>query len=113
MGRTILSVFLLAATASACGDSPETIDPSRAFIWPLTEEASPAVLRLSPLPPTPPDPTNRVADDPNAAEFGRHLFHSTALSKDGDVSCATCHDILVRNIILTGSLVTVLVRLLL
>ena len=46
---------------------------------------------MSPVPPAPVDPTNRVDADPRAAELGRLLFYSTALSKDGDVSCATCH----------------------
>lgn len=40
----------------------------------------------------PPDPTNRVADDPAAAAFGRALFFDTRLSSNGSVSCATCHD---------------------
>ncbi|HEX4914481.1 MAG TPA: cytochrome c peroxidase [Vicinamibacterales bacterium] len=39
----------------------------------------------------PADPTNRVADDPRAAEFGRKLFFDTRLSANGRVSCATCH----------------------
>ncbi len=49
------------------------------------------VLRASPLPDLPPDPTNRVADDPLAAAFGRTLFFDPGLSIDGSVSCATCH----------------------
>jgi cytochrome c peroxidase len=39
----------------------------------------------------PPDPTNRVADDPQAAELGRQLFFDTRLSANGRVACATCH----------------------
>jgi cytochrome c peroxidase len=38
-----------------------------------------------------PDPTNRVADDPRAAELGRRLFFDTRLSANGRVACATCH----------------------
>ncbi|MEM9381904.1 MAG: cytochrome c peroxidase, partial [Planctomycetota bacterium] len=63
-----------------------------AFAPPLSDAALRRVLTLSPVPGVPADPTNRFADDASAAEFGRHLFHSRALSKDGDVSCATCHD---------------------
>ncbi len=40
----------------------------------------------------PPDPTNRWADDPNAARFGALLFDDRGLSGPGTVSCATCHD---------------------
>lgn len=49
------------------------------------------LLRLGPLPAVPPDPTNRWADDPKAVAFGRDLFHETRLSRNGEVSCATCH----------------------
>lgn len=50
------------------------------------------VLSMSPLPPVPPDPTNRVADDPRAAALGQAIFFDTRFSRSGDVSCATCHD---------------------
>lgn len=50
------------------------------------------MLQHSPLPPPPPDPTNRVADDPDAMRLGWALFYDARLSKDGTTSCATCHD---------------------
>jgi cytochrome c peroxidase len=50
------------------------------------------ILQHSPLPPLPPDPTNRVADDPAAARLGQYLFFEPRLSRDGRISCATCHD---------------------
>ncbi len=50
------------------------------------------IQRLSPLPTTPPpNPTNRVADDPQAAKLGQMLFFDERFSKDGTVACATCH----------------------
>jgi cytochrome c peroxidase len=49
------------------------------------------LLKLGPLPAPPPDPTNRWSDDPKAAEFGRWLFHEPRLSRNGEVSCASCH----------------------
>ncbi|MFO0651844.1 MAG: cytochrome c peroxidase [Polyangiales bacterium] len=39
----------------------------------------------------PPDPTNRVADDPRAARFGETLFNDTGFSSNNMVSCASCH----------------------
>ena len=48
-------------------------------------------LSLESLPPLPPDPTNAVADDPRAVEFGRKLFFDTRFSANGAISCATCH----------------------
>ena len=48
-------------------------------------------LWLESLPELPADPTNSVADDPRAAEFGRKLFFDTRFSANGNISCATCH----------------------
>ncbi len=46
-----------------------------------------------PWPPEPQrDPSNRVSGNTAAIEFGRHLFFDTAVSGDGAMSCATCHD---------------------
>lgn len=39
----------------------------------------------------PPDPTNHVADRPEAAALGAALFADPGLSPSGQVSCATCH----------------------
>ena len=50
------------------------------------------LLALSPLPPMPADPTNAVADDPDAAWLGRWLYFDARLSSTGEYSCATCHD---------------------
>ena len=53
-----------------------------------------AILRslwLESLPDLPPDPTNAVADNPVAAEFGRVLFFDARFSRNGQISCATCH----------------------
>ncbi len=60
---------------------------------PLTEAERKAVssLALSSLPPLPPDPANRYADLPAAAAFGATLFFDPRLSRDGNVSCGTCH----------------------
>ncbi|NQV86569.1 MAG: cytochrome-c peroxidase, partial [Woeseiaceae bacterium] len=48
-------------------------------------------LWLASLPELSPDPSNAVADNPAAAEFGRKLFFDTRLSANGGISCATCH----------------------
>ena len=50
------------------------------------------IQRLSPLPEAPPpNPTNRVADNPEAAQLGQMFFFDARFSKDGTVACATCH----------------------
>jgi cytochrome c peroxidase len=48
-------------------------------------------LTLAELETLPPDPSNRVADDPRAADLGRRLFFDTRLSSNGGVACSTCH----------------------
>lgn len=37
------------------------------------------------------DPSNRFDGDPRAIALGEQLFFDTGLSKDGNVSCASCH----------------------
>ncbi|MGH1537174.1 MAG: cytochrome-c peroxidase, partial [Gammaproteobacteria bacterium] len=37
------------------------------------------------------DPSNKVADNQKAAEFGRQLFFDERFSHNSKVSCATCH----------------------
>jgi cytochrome c peroxidase len=70
-----------ALTLGGCGE-PDFTEAEKAMI---------ASLSLSALPPLPPDPTNRYADLPAAAAFGATLFFEQRLSRDGNVSCATCH----------------------
>ena len=58
----------------------------------FTEREWAVIQRLSPLPENPPpNPTNRVADDPVAAQLGQAFFFDTRFSRDGTVACATCH----------------------
>jgi cytochrome c peroxidase len=51
------------------------------------------ILRHSPLPPLPPDPTNRWADDARAARLGQALFFDARLSANGQISCSSCHQV--------------------
>ena len=58
----------------------------------FTDREWSVIQRLSPLPETPPpSPTNRVADNPEAAQLGQMFFFDTRFSKDGTVACSTCH----------------------
>jgi len=67
---------------------------NRAIEPPAWTDAEIDVLRslsLASLPELPPDPSNAVADDPQAAVFGEQLFFDPRLSANGGISCATCH----------------------
>lgn len=76
-------VILLAAMA--------TLTASGRDGWTRAQLAELRSMSLAELEQLPPDPTNRVADDPRAAELGRRLFFDTRLSSNGRVACGTCH----------------------
>jgi cytochrome c peroxidase len=68
--------------AGAAGDEPVRFTPQEVR----------RILQHSPLPTPPPDPTNAFADNADAAALGARLFEDKKLSRDGSVSCTTCHD---------------------
>lgn len=78
-----LAVGILAAGLHAASAPSE--------VWTEEERAMIQSLALNALPPLPQDPSNRVADNPQAAELGRALFFDTRLSANGQVACGTCH----------------------
>ena len=78
---TLCAILLATAVAAAsAGDR-----------WAAAEIEAWRSLSLTTLDPVPPDPTNRVADDPRAAALGERLFFDARLSDNGKVSCGTCH----------------------
>ena len=58
----------------------------------LSDQERRRIAGLGPLPATAEDPTNRFAQDSRAATFGQQLFFDAGFSRNGKVSCATCHD---------------------
>ena len=85
-GRIILAMVVLGLVA--CERASQ--EPSEATG--ADEVVMRRAHRATPLPKTPADPTNRVAEDPAAAHLGQWLFFDTRLSGTGKFSCATCHD---------------------
>ena len=58
----------------------------------FSEEEWGIVMGLSPLPDKPPpNPTNRFADDPAAAQLGQKFFFDFRFSKHSTIACSTCH----------------------
>jgi cytochrome c peroxidase len=74
---------LLVALATGCSGGTDDLGFTAAELDQL--------LAMSPRPPVPADPTNAVADDPEAALLGQRLYFDTRLSANGEVACATCH----------------------
>ncbi len=58
---------------------------------PLTDKEVRIIGTMSPVPPAPPDSSNRVADNAEAAMLGAMVFNRSIFSSNGAVSCATCH----------------------
>lgn len=110
----------IAVAPSGCDDSTRSADGSAKSRTPTTAAPEPAAgaaqqgaaarslaagsegwsdaelglmrsLTLDALPPLPPDPSNRVADQPAAIALGHRLFFDARLSSNGRVACATCH----------------------
>lgn len=59
--------------------------------WSDAEKSTLGSMLLSRLPTPPADPSNAVATRPEAVALGKRLFFDTRLSKNGQVSCGTCH----------------------
>jgi cytochrome c peroxidase len=86
-GRWIVLALLLVVVASVAAAAIWPRGPQ----WTAEESAAIANLWIGNLPPLPPDPSNRYADDPVAAALGHKLFFDTRFSANGEVACATCH----------------------
>ncbi|AZO54271.1 MAG: c-type cytochrome [Mesorhizobium sp.] len=76
-------VLTVAVLLGGCG-KPDFSDAEKKTI---------ASLALNTLPALKPDTTNRFADVPAAAALGSTLFFDVGMSRDGTVSCSTCHKI--------------------
>jgi cytochrome c peroxidase len=100
MRRPPSMTWVLSTTAAAlCGaltvtlaDAYDPAPPAGLVRWSADEKAVLASLSLKRLPAAPVDPSNAVERQPAAIELGRLLFEDKRLSRNGDVSCATCHD---------------------
>ncbi len=88
-GKQRLGLVLLAATMLAGGlwwRHAVMTGP-----WTAHELTLLRSLWLQSLPSLPPDPSNAVADVPQAATLGHLLFFDTRLSVNNSVACASCH----------------------
>ena len=86
MTNRIFSAAVLALLATIA-----TVTASGRGGWTSAQLEELRSMSLAELDALPRDPTNRVADDPRAADLGRRLFFDTRLSSNGRVACSTCH----------------------
>jgi cytochrome c peroxidase len=87
--KAAFSLIVVAMIVAAVGGS--RFWPAPADEWSDAEVSMLRSLWIGSLPELPPDQSNAVADDANAARFGQALFFSTALSPSKAIACATCH----------------------
>lgn len=90
-GRSWAPLIALGVAALLALAACAPLFPSRAVEWTPDELAQIQSLWIGALPPVPPDPSNRYADDPRAAALGERIFFDARFSANGQVSCATCH----------------------
>jgi cytochrome c peroxidase len=87
--KAAFSLLVVVTIAAAVGGS--RFFPAPKDTWSEAEIAMLRSLWIGSLPDLPPDPSNAVADDEDAARFGHELFFTTALSPSKAIACATCH----------------------
>lgn len=86
------SAAVCAALTVTLADASEPQPVAGAARWNAEEKIVLASLSLRQLPPMPADPSNAVERLPAAIDLGRRLFSDARLSRNGAVSCASCHD---------------------
>lgn len=84
-GIAVLALWALACPRSDPADRPN------GGAWTPAELELLHSLSLGSLPPPPKSDSNRVADEPRAERMGERLFFDPGLSRNGEISCATCH----------------------
>lgn len=89
--RTYYGCLALLALAWLAGGCYVWVRYAPPAPWTESERRLLVTLWLEHLPPPPADPSNAVADDPRAVEFGHRLFFDTRLSANGLIACAHCH----------------------
>ena len=82
------SAALVVTFANAAPRQPAT----GADRWSAEDRAVLASLSLKRLPAVPVDPSNAVERLPAAIDLGERLFNDARFSRNGAVSCASCHD---------------------
>ena len=80
-----------AATTTSAADTAKTVRTAPRDAWSADEKAVIASMRLDAAGERPADPSNAYEARVDAVAFGRALFEDARLSRNGKVSCASCH----------------------
>lgn len=85
----ITLLFLL----SSCKNIGLEFQSTRHLSWSDEEINKIKSLAIQSLPPLPENPSNAYANHPIAAELGQRLFFDKQFSTNGQVACASCHQV--------------------
>ena len=86
-------LFVMGAVLAALAFAALAADPSGLRDeWSQQDLRTIASMRLKQAPPNLPDASNAYEGKTEAVALGRALFNDTRLSRNGKVSCASCHD---------------------
>ncbi len=88
---TLAGVALLLLGACGATIAAERDDAASRDGWTPAEVRTLATMRIGAMPPAAADPSNAVDPSPAAAAMGKRLFNDTRFSRNGAVSCASCH----------------------
>ncbi|TWO70037.1 cytochrome-c peroxidase [Caenimonas sedimenti] len=92
MSKTLAVVgVLVALVGMSVVAAPEFAMAPARDKWTAQEVSTIASMRLKEAGPLSPEPSNAYERRTDAAAFGRALFNDTRLSRNGQVSCASCH----------------------
>ena len=85
------AVAVLAVGSAVAVGAVLLLGPSADGGWSAGEWRVIQSLSLDALPPAPDDPSNRYDTDPRAASLGKRIFFDERFSRNGEVSCSSCH----------------------
>ena len=90
-GRVAGALGSLALLSGLAFGALDAAKPAASGGWSAEELGVLASMTLERLAERPRDPSNAVEDSPQAAALGKRLFNDARFSRDGSVSCASCH----------------------
>ena len=86
--NTLAMALMLLATSGTSFSANKSADT---HVWSDTEIATLKSLWIGSLQPPPRDPSNKFADNPDAAELGHRVFFDARFSANGKIACVSCH----------------------
>lgn len=91
MKKKVLTALLAVVAVALLSARALAVHPAGPHTWSDSEKDVLRSLWIGSLGPLPVDPSNEYSDDPKAARLGEKFFFDSRFSKDGTVSCSTCH----------------------